>query len=82
MERFKNLLSDVSVWKCCGGETHYQLGVNLEIVTFENENYIDIGYVNMPEYEGVSIAREDIVKMFNILMNEDLVEAIENGELE
>lgn len=72
MEKFEELLSDVSVWKCCGGETHYEISLNLEVVTFKGENYIDIGYVNNPEYEGVSMKREDLIKIFNILMNEEL----------
>lgn len=53
------------------GESHYDISEEYYINTFKNEDYIDICYCENPEIEGVTIDREDILKIAEIIKQEN-----------
>lgn len=60
------------------GEKHYNISEQYYINTFKDEKYIDICYKNdLPESEGITIDREDILKIAKIIKQEGQKEVIE-----
>ena len=57
----------------CGGsgESHYDISDEYYINTFENEDYIDICYCENLEIEGITIGRQDILKIAEIIKQEN-----------
>lgn len=59
------------------GERHYDISSEYYINTFEDEEYIDICYCENPEIEGVTIDRKDILKIAEIIKQENKESYIE-----
>lgn len=66
-------IENLEIWRCdYDAEKHYILNGDLELITFPNSNDVIIAYSVGAGCECITISKEDIVKMYNILKYEEL----------